>query len=307
MYLLSFTTGTRTVLGIKIDDSVISLAHTYRFLKKETPPPWLSDMKSLLSKDSSLTFCEKFIHEVTDSLQKEKTENILRQSGCILDVNSLSLAAPIRDPEKIICIGLNYRDHCEEQKRPIPKTPILFSKFAKSIIGPNEDIVKPMSTEKLDFEGELAFIMKKGGKRIPEENAMDHIAGYTIVNDVSARDIQFSDRQWLRGKSFDTFAPMGPFLVTKDEISDPHNLHITVCVNDTIMQDSNTKNMIHRIPRLVSFISQGITLSPGDVIFTGTPAGVGVFRTPPVFLKSGDEISISIEKLGILKNRVIDE
>ncbi|OQX51966.1 MAG: hypothetical protein B5M53_09900 [Candidatus Cloacimonas sp. 4484_209] len=217
-------------------------------------------------------------------------------------VNKRNNKVRLATPDKIICIGLNYKDHCEEQNRPFPEYPILFSKFNTAVVGPDDAVIKPAITQKLDYEGELAFIIGKEGRHIDEKDAMEYVAGYTIFNDISARDIQFADKQWLRGKTFNTFAPMGPYLVTKDEIDNPHNLYIKVKVNDSIMQDSNTSAMIHQIPYLVSFISQVVTLKPGDVVATGTPAGVGVFRKPPFFLKEKDTVSVEIEKLGILRN-----
>ncbi len=214
------------------------------------------------------------------------------------------LAPPIPDPQKIICIGMNYRDHCEEQNKPLPERPVIFAKFPTALIGLNDPIVKPPLTQEMDYEAELAVVIGTRGKNIPEQEALSHVAGYTIMNDVTARDIQFSDKQWVRGKSFDTFAPLGPHLVTRDEVPDPHNLSIRLTVTGEVRQSSNTSNMVFRVSFLVSYISHTCTLLPGDIISTGTPGGVGVFRRPPVFLEAGDVVRIEIEKLGALENPV---
>jgi 2-keto-4-pentenoate hydratase/2-oxohepta-3-ene-1,7-dioic acid hydratase in catechol pathway len=202
---------------------------------------------------------------------------------------------------------MNYRDHCEEQKKPLPGKPIIFAKFPTALIGHNQPIVKPALTEKMDYEAELGVVIGKRGKNIPEGEALSHVAGYTIVNDVTARDIQVSDGQWVRAKSFDTFAPSGPFLVTADEVQDRQNLNIRLTVNGEVRQSSNTRNMVFSVAHLISYLSRVCTLLPGDLISTGTPGGVGVFRDPPVFLKEGDVISIEIERLGVLTNPVRDE
>ncbi|NQT83508.1 fumarylacetoacetate hydrolase family protein, partial [bacterium] len=225
-------------------------------------------------------------------------------AGFCIPLGEAKLGPPIPDPQKIICIGMNYRDHCEEQKKPLPAKPVIFAKFPTALIGHNDPIVKPPLTEQMDYEAELGVIIGKRGKNIPEHEALSHVAGYTIVNDVTARDIQFSDGQWVRGKSFDTFAPTGPYLVTGDEVPDPQKLSIRLTVNGELRQSSNTANMVFSVGFLVSYISKVCTLLPGDIISTGTPGGVGVFRKPPVFLRSGDVVSIEIEKLGTLENRV---
>ena len=223
------------------------------------------------------------------------------------DEGSVKLLAPVPVPTKIVCIGLNYRDHCEENNKPIPERPIIFAKFSTAVIGPGDAIVRPKLTRQLDYEAELGVVIGRAGKHISIKDAPDYIAGYTIMHDVSARDIQFGDGQWVRGKTFDTFCPMGPALVTPDEVGDPHNLAIRAVLNGRVMQDSNTGNMIFNCYYLVSYLSQVFTLQPGDCILTGTPGGVGAFRQPPVWLEPGDTITIEIEKLGSLTNPVVDE
>jgi 2-keto-4-pentenoate hydratase/2-oxohepta-3-ene-1,7-dioic acid hydratase in catechol pathway len=199
---------------------------------------------------------------------------------------------------------LNYADHAREQGIEPPQTPVFFLKSANTIVGPGDAIRIPPNTVQADYEAELAVVIGKGGSRIPQERAWEHVAGYTIMNDVTARDMQHGDKQWFRGKSCDTFAPLGPWIVTPDEIPDPHALDISLTLNGQTMQSSNTSNLIHKIDALISYLSQSLTWEPGDLISTGTPPGVGVFRKPPVFLKPGDEIRITVEGIGALSNRV---
>ncbi|HZO88701.1 MAG TPA: fumarylacetoacetate hydrolase family protein [Chthonomonadaceae bacterium] len=225
-----------------------------------------------------------------------------------LPLSAVRLLAPVGDPPKIICIGQNYRDHCEEQNQPIPERAILFSKYATALNNPGGAIVLPRLSTQVDYEAELAFAIGGpggGGRDIPQAEAMRHVAGYMCANDVSARDIQYGDKQWVRGKTFDTFFPTGPYLVTADEIPDPHALDISLTLNGQTMQRSNTSNLIFNVPFLVSYLSQVMTLQPGDIVSTGTPGGVGVFRKPPVFLKPGDLVSVTISGLGTLTNPVI--
>jgi len=222
----------------------------------------------------------------------------------VVPLASARLLAPIERPGKITCIGLNYADHAREQGIEPPASPIFFVKTANTICGPGDPIVLPPNSTQVDYEAEFAVVIGKGGKNIPVEKAMEHVAGYMIMNDVSARDMQFGDKQWYRGKSCDTFAPCGPWIVTKDEVPDPHNLRISLTLNGQTMQDSNTSNLVFRVPYLISYLSQSVTWEPGDIISTGTPPGVGVFRKPPVFLKAGDTVSITVEGLGTLTNPV---
>jgi 2-keto-4-pentenoate hydratase/2-oxohepta-3-ene-1,7-dioic acid hydratase in catechol pathway len=224
--------------------------------------------------------------------------------GCVLTPRNIVLKAPILHPEKLIGIGLNYRDHAEEAKIPIPKTPLLFGMYANAIVGPEDPIVIPPATQQVDYEAELAVVIGSRACRVPVDQALRYVAGYTIVNDVSARDLQFGDKQWTRGKSIDTFAPMGPCLVTRNELGSAGELGIELRLNGQTLQKSNTRNLIFDVPALVSHISQTMTLVPGDVISTGTPSGVGYVRNPPVFLKAGDSVEIEIEGIGVLRNPV---
>ncbi len=207
-------------------------------------------------------------------------------------------------PSKIICLGLNYRDHAEEVGKEIPDHPTLFSKAVSSLIGHRDPIIHPLGDTQVDYEVELALVIGKKGKKIERGNAMEYIGGYTILNDVSERTAQFEDGQWFRGKSFDTFCPLGPYLVTPDELPDPHDLTVETRVNGELRQSSTTKNLIATIPEILSFCSASMTLYPGDVIATGTPGGVGVFYDPPKLLKPGDTVTLTIERIGTLENPV---
>jgi 2-keto-4-pentenoate hydratase/2-oxohepta-3-ene-1,7-dioic acid hydratase in catechol pathway len=228
-------------------------------------------------------------------------------SSATPDMMQVRLLAPIPKPPKIICIGLNYRDHAEEGKMAIPDVPTVFSKFATSIIGHRDPIVLPKNSAKPDYEAEFVVVIGKRGRHIPEANWRDYVFGYSILNDVSARDFQMATSQWMMGKTFDTFAPFGPEIVTADEVADPHNLTISLTLNGEVMQNSNTGNMIFQTPRLIAFLSSVFTLEPGDIISTGTPAGVGFARKPPRWLKPGDEVTVRVEGLGELTNPVVAE
>src|SRR5688572_16391626 len=213
--------------------------------------------------------------------------------------------APVPRPGKLICIGLNYRDHAAESNMPIPERPVVFSKFGTAVIAPGEAVVLPATSDQVDYEAELAVVIGRRAKNVSANRALEYVLGYTAFNDVSARDFQFADGQWQRGKSCDTFAPMGPYIVTTDTIPDPHKLWIKLTLNGKTMQDSNTDQLIFGIPELIEFISQSVTLEPGDVIATGTPPGVGFARKPPVFLQPGDEMVVDIEGIGNLGNPVV--
>jgi len=212
---------------------------------------------------------------------------------------------PIERPGKIVCVGLNYRDHAEEQGVELPKEPLLFAKWGNTLIGPGEPIVIPPLVTKCDYEAELGVVIGARVARVSRENALEAVRGYLCANDVSARDLQFSDGQWTRGKSPDTFCPIGPALVPASEIPDPHDLRIRAIVSGELLQDSTTANLIFGVDEIVSHITQTTTLEPGDLILTGTPAGVGVFREPQRLLEPGDVVTIEIENVGELTNPVV--
>jgi 2-keto-4-pentenoate hydratase/2-oxohepta-3-ene-1,7-dioic acid hydratase in catechol pathway len=238
-----------------------------------------------------------------------KIENWIYQPPpeALLPWGSVTLLAPIPRPPKFICVGLNYRDHAIESGLPIPEIPVIFSKFSNTVIGPGAPIVLPKNSTKPDYEAELAFVIGKPGRHIPADKWLEHVAGYTIVNDVSARDFQLATSQWLMGKTFDTFAPMGPYLVTADEIIDPHSLAIGTTINGEVLQDSNTRELIFRIPEIVARLSSVFTLETGDIVSTGTPPGVGMARKPPRWLRPGDDVIVRVEGLGELRNPVVAE
>ena len=248
-----------------------------------------------------------FLEMGRDGIKAAEEACRLRDPSAIHKIEDISWMAPVPNPGKILCLGLNYRDHAAEVNKPLPDSPTIFSKFNNCVIGHQECIHIPKVSHQIDYEAELAIVIGKRAKHVSETDAMDYIAGYTALNDVSARDYQSKTTQWTIGKIFDTFAPMGPALVMRDEIPDPGNLDISLTLNGKVMQKSNTRNLIFSVPFLVSYLSQVLTLEPGDVISTGTPAGVGIARKPPLYLKSGDHVTISIEKIGELTNPVIPE
>jgi 2-keto-4-pentenoate hydratase/2-oxohepta-3-ene-1,7-dioic acid hydratase in catechol pathway len=211
---------------------------------------------------------------------------------------------PIERPGKIVCVGLNYRDHAEEQGAELPERPLLFAKFPTALIGPGEPIVIPALVTEPDYEAELAVLIGQTVKGASKENALEAVRGYLCANDVTARDLQYGDRQWTRGKSIDTFCPIGPQLVPAAEVPDPHALRIRATVSGEVLQDSTTANLIFGVDDLIAFASQAITLQPGDLILTGTPAGVGYFREPKRLLQDGDVVTVEIEGLGELTNPV---
>ena len=221
--------------------------------------------------------------------------------------DSCSWLPPVALPEKIICIGLNYKDHAAESKMEIPKEPVIFNKYNNALIGAGGPVVLPSNSNQVDYEAELAVVLGRQAKRVSMEEALHCVGGYTMMHDVSARDWQFRTGQWVSGKTFDTFGPCGPYLVTPDEVPDPHSLDIRLKLNGQVMQDSNTRNLIFNIPTLISYISHMFTLKQGDIISTGTPPGVGFARRPQVFLRPGDVVEITVKGLGTMRHTFITE
>jgi len=241
-----------------------------------------------------------FEGDILDFIESDQTCN---PKGESIPLDQTRYAPCINRPSKIIGIGLNYIDHIREGKAEIPKNPLVFAKFPNTLVAHRDAITwNPELTRKVDFEAELAVVMGKTAYNCSEEEAESAVFGYTCANDVSARDLQFGDKQWVRGKTLDSFCPLGPWIVTRDDIGNIHDLGIKSVLNGQIMQESNTRHMIFKVPQLVSFLSRNFTLSPGDVILTGTPHGVGAFRQPSVYMNDGDEIVIEIEKIGRLIN-----
>lgn len=277
------------------DDKIVCLPCLAKQLGK-TLPGRLEDFISLGEK--GVKIAEELLREAKERELKSATSTLREEA----------IMAPIAFPPKIICLGLNYRDHIDEQKASTPDEPIIFLKPHTAIIGANENIIKPNFVKQLDYEAELAIVIGRKAKNISVAEAKSAIFGYTILNDVSARDLQFKDKQWTRGKSCDTFAPTGPCIVTADEIRDTSNLRIRTWVNDELRQDSTTKNMVFSVNDIVHHISKIMTLEPCDIIATGTPKGVGFALKPiPKFLRDGDVVRIEIEGIGVLENRVVEE
>jgi 2-keto-4-pentenoate hydratase/2-oxohepta-3-ene-1,7-dioic acid hydratase in catechol pathway len=288
-------------LGVLEDEFVVhigkAVAAYQANLGQEATPDVPSDMLSLLQEGTDAV---DLIREAVNWAMSNEMRDVS------IPLGEIKLQAPITGSSKVVGIGLNYADHCREQNIPLPESVLLFAKFPSSIIGPEESITwDPSQSQAVDYEAEVAVIIGKEGFRVEPEDAWDYVAGYTIVNDISARDAQFADKQWVRGKSFDTFCPLGPFIATPDEIDDPDNLNIKTRLNGELVQDSNTKEMVFKIPEIISSITKSITLVPGDIICTGTPDGVGYFRDPKILLKPGDVVEIEIDGLGILRNPVV--
>jgi 2-keto-4-pentenoate hydratase/2-oxohepta-3-ene-1,7-dioic acid hydratase in catechol pathway len=313
MKLVTYETAKQSRLGVVEGEFVVDVAAAYsliakgriadakiaaaaKVLRKLGRPP--DDMLELLALGEGFRRALGVITAGAAAAGKGR-------KGLLTPLRSAKLRAPIARPNKIVCLGLNYADHAREQGTEPPAAPIYFLKSHNTICGPGDPIRLPPNSTRVDYEAEFAVVIGKRGHRIPETEALKFVAGYTVLDDVSARDMQFGDKQWYRGKSCDTFAPTGPWIVTADEIPDPHNLRISLTLNGETMQDSNTGNLIFRVPFLISYLSQSVTWEVGDLISTGTPPGVGVFRKPPVFLKPGDTVSVSVEGIGTLTNPVV--
>lgn len=264
--------------GILIDDSIVDLSSRFR---------------SVLS----------IIHGGAEAF--DAVEELLKSANSKFPLSEVRVLAPLLDSPRIFCVGLNYRDHAVESKMEIPKVPTIFLKLTSAIIGPDTPIELPSISSQPDYEAEFACVIGKGGSRVKREDWEEHVFGYTILNDVSARDIQLSTTQWTLGKSFNTFAPIGPAIVTKDEIADPHALDVKLSIDGEVLQHSNTRELIFKLPDLIAYISSITPLQAGDIISTGTPAGVGLGRTPKRWLRAGETITIEVSGLGVLTNPVV--
>ena len=310
--LLSFDFNGQERLGELRDQGIIDLGRAHDLFHSEVtgthgakPASFPQRMVDFLESGEEL---RSYTSDLTDHIQGllPKRSRELQEQRALLKATDVHILPPVPVPPKIICLGLNYRDHAEEARVPLPERPLLFSKPSTTIVGPEDPVIYPKISTQVDYEVELAAIIGKRGKDIPESDAFDHIAGYTVFNDISARDIQFGDKQWFRGKSFDTFAPTGPYLVSRDQVADPHHLKMELRVNGEARQKSTTANMIFKIPQLIAFVSNVMTLQPGDIIATGTPAGVGFYAKPEKrLLKPGDLIEAEIEGIGLLRNKII--
>lgn len=264
----------------------------------------------LHASDPGLPASVKLLLAASSEVRKIAAEVGRSASAVRYAANAVKLLPPVPDAGKVLCVGLNYADHAKEGGKEIPTEPVIFAKYSNTLIGPGDPIKLPKVAQKVDYEAELVIVVGKRGKHIPnDKTAMSHVGGYTCGHDVSARDWQFrgAEKQWTVGKTFDTFAPTGPVLVTADELTDPHSLQVQLRLNGTTMQNSNTNQFIFPVPHILWFLSQVVTLEPGDLIFTGTPPGVGISRTPQVLLKPGDVTEVEIQGIGVLKNPVVAE
>nr|CAB3244221.1 fumarylacetoacetate hydrolase domain-containing protein 2 [Phallusia mammillata] len=287
MKLVQFVKDGKQSIGVQKDDSsIVDLT-----ADNESFP---NNMVSFLAGGSSLM---------------EKAKSFVASCKSTISTQDVKILSPITGCEKVVCVGMNYKDHCLEQNAPIPEEPVIFSKFPSSITGDGDPIILPKLSNSVDWEVELAVVIGQTGKNIQIENAFDYVAGYTVAHDVSARDwqMQKNGKQWLLGKTFDTFCPLGPWLLTKDAVKDPHNLSLRCIVNDKVMQNSSTSQLVFGVDFVVSWISKFVTLKPGDVILTGTPPGVGIFRKPPILLKAGDVVTCEVEGIGKITNPVVEE
>lgn len=294
MRLARYLDEERENYGVLTSDKITCLPRVAKRLDMQLPELFREFIASGMGGET----VEKQLSETT----KEDVESVSRP------INEVTLLSPIDFPPKIVCLGLNYRDHAAEQNAAIPDEPVIFIKPHTTIIGPNENIVKPSFVKKLDYEAELAIVIGRKAKNVSVSEVKSYVFGYTILNDVSARDLQFKDKQWTRGKSIDTFAPTGPSITTENQLQDTSDLFIRTWVNNEPRQNSTTKNMVFNVYEIIHHLSRIMTLEPCDIIATGTPAGVGLALKPqPKFLQHGDIIRIEIEKIGILENIVTEE
>ncbi|MEH6992040.1 fumarylacetoacetate hydrolase family protein [Neobacillus drentensis] len=297
MKLVTIKKEGKHVLGVKIENGLIDLEEALR----ENPNNQVHTniMEVIAGGNDALSVIEDYIA----NLPTNNKPNYIR------DEEEVEWGPCVTQPNKIICVGLNYRKHADETKSPYPEVPILFSKFNNTLTGHQSEIAVPKVTQRLDYEVELGVVIGKKAKYVSKENALDYVFGYCTANDLSARDLQKKTPQWLLGKTCDDFSPIGPYLVTADEVSNPNNLQLKTYVNGEKRQDSNTSDMIFYVDEIVSYISQHMTLTPGDVILTGTPEGVilGYPLEKRVYLKPGDEVTVEVEKLGTLTNKLIEE
>lgn len=294
-------------IGCIIDDKVIDVQESYRlFLLSRVEQVMVQSIEEILSADPTEFFSigESAIERAKEAcafIQDHEDKN-----DYFIDRDKVTLGTPNPDPAKIICVGRNYVEHAKEMDSDVPEFPVLFGKFSNALIGPEDEIEKSLYTEQLDYEVELGVVIGREARRVSKDAAYDYIAGYTIGNDITARDLQKRTPQWLQGKSLDRSTPIGPWVVTADEIKSPDQLVVRSFVNGEKRQESDTSKFIFDIPFLIEFISHIMTLQPGDIILTGTPDGVGVAMDPPQFLQAGDVVTLEIEQIGLLENKVID-
>lgn len=307
MKLVTYDQGGAPRAGLAVGGMIVDLEIGDKALGKGALP---SSVRALLEAGDFALAAARKLAEKSAKLVDKILAGKADQPEWIHFEEEIHFGPPVPDPEKIICLGQNYIDHIREQEKvlgktlKVPENPVIFTKFRSTLNGPYDPVVLPpkTTTSAVDFEVELAIVIGREAKGVKAKDAMDYVAGYMVMNDVSARDCQRADGQWVRAKSFDTFGPCGPWLVTRDEVENPHKLRLWCAVNGETMQDSNTKNMIFKIPKVVAYLSTAITLKPGDIISTGTPPGVGMFREPQVLLKDGDTVECGVDGVGVISN-----
>jgi acylpyruvate hydrolase len=307
MRLVTFIANNAARLGVLIDGELLDLpgAHAARQQANASSPVRVSDQQSFPTSVVALLQAGEATRAVVDHVLAFAADPYTR-AGLVFPIDNVTFLPPIPRPGKIVCLGHNYRRHIAEMGSPMPQYPVLFAKFATTLIGHRQPIVLPKVSNQVDYEAELALVIGRTGKDIPKtQAAFDYLAGYTIFNDVSVRDYQRRTVQWMQGKNFDGTGPIGSALVTADEVRDPHALDMTLRLNGEVMQQTNTSDFLFDIPTLLSYISEIMTLEPGDIIATGTPSGVGYARSPQVFLRPGDVVQVEIAELGVLENPVI--
>lgn len=295
MKLVTYESDAKWRAGLMVGDNVVDATVAAKAALLDFDTAWISNRQIIRLNPQQHSGLESAASDIAEA----KSSDLI-----VFPVDSARLGPPIPDPDKIICLGLNYKSHAEEAGLKAPEVPILFSKYRNALVGPTDPILLPGVSAEIDYEAELAVVIGKQCKDIAAEDALNYVAGYMAFNDVSARDLQFRTGQWLSGKSLDTFAPCGPALVI-GEVNDPQELNISACVNGQTLQQSNTRNMIFSVAETIAYISQLMTLEPGDIIATGTPEGVGFKRNPPIFLRDGDIVEVEIEGIGRLRNPVI--
>jgi len=295
MRLVTYESNGNWRAGIIVDEDVVDSSIAATAADIDFDSDWISNRQIIQLNAKQQSRFERAAWDVANARNSDLD---------VFPIENARLGPPIPDPDKIICLGLNYRSHAEEAGLAVPKVPLLFGKYRNTLNGPTSPIVLPSMSAEIDYEGELAVVIGKRGKDISVASALEHVAGYMALNDVSARDLQMRTGQWLSGKTLDTFAPCGPTLVI-NEINYPQNLNISTRVNGQTLQQSNTRYMIFSVAETIAYISQLMTLEVGDIIATGTPEGVGFKRNPPIFLRDGDVVEVEIEGIGTLKNPVI--
>jgi len=296
MRLVTYESDGSWRAGVIVDEDVVDSTVAAIAANIDFDSKWISNRQIIQLNEKQQSEFERAADDIADAQPSDLS---------VFPIENARLGPPIPDPDKIICLGLNYKSHAEEAGFSIPKVPILFGKYRNTLNGPASPIILPSMSEEIDYEAELAVVLGKRCKNVAVEDALNYVAGYMAFNDVSARDLQMRTGQWLSGKTLDTFAPCGPALVV-GEISDPQNLDISTRINGQTLQQSNTSNMIFSVAETIAYISQLLTLEAGDIIATGTPEGVGFKRNPPIFLRDGDIVEVEVEGIGILRNPVVD-